>query len=224
MQRNDPQRANRGAVHISSDDVRERDITHDIGVEEARRRFGGIDVPATVAGTLCALGLTVLLAGLAGGAGSVGYRRGVDSEDLSVGGLLAGFAILLIAFFVGGWVAGRMARYDGLKNGLLTALWFVLLAAAVSALGTWADDQYDFFQDVRLPQWFSDADSSTAVITTLVGIAIMFVAAAAGGGIGARYHREPDALIAHTREGGIVRSDLGEARVERSTRHRRVER
>src|SRR5688572_10478797 len=64
-----------------------------VRVDDARRRFGGIDIPASVAGTLTALGLTVLLAGLAGAAGSVRYDQGTSHEDLSAAGLAAGMVI-----------------------------------------------------------------------------------------------------------------------------------
>ena len=198
-------------VRVEGDGIRHRDLSEDTGVDEARRRFGGIDIPATLAGLLAALGATVLFAGLLGGAGSIGYQRGADADDLSIGGLVAGMLVLLMSFLIGGWVAGRMARYDGARNGFVTALWFVLLAAAVSALGAWAGDRYDFFDDVRLPQWFSDS-SGPAIASAVAGIVLMLLAATVGGIVGARYHRKADALIAHTRDRGIVRSDTVGAR------------
>lgn len=171
-------------------------MTDESGVAAARSRFGGFDLPAGLAGMLAALGLTVLLAGVAGAAGTIGYQRGTSTEDLSSGGLITGMAVLLVAFFVGGWVAGRMSRYDGVLNGLLTALLFVALAGATSAVARWLDDNtYDFFADVRLPQWFSGADTDAALATAALGIAVMVVAAALGGAIGGRYHRRADAVI-----------------------------
>ena len=109
----------------------------DVGVQEARSRFGGVDIPATVAGALAALGTAVLLAGVLAGVGSYGYQLGRDNvaDELSLGGLIGGLLTLLVAFLVGGWVAGRVARYDGGRNGLLTAVWFVLLAGGTGALG-----------------------------------------------------------------------------------------
>lgn len=170
-------------------------MTDESGVAAARSRFGGFDLPAALAGMLAALGLTVLLAGIAGGAGTIGYQSGTSTEDLSNGGLITGMAVLLVAFFVGGWVAGRMSRYDGVLNGLLASLLFVALAGATSAVGNWLDDKYDFFSDVRLPQWFSGADTDAALVTAALGIAVMVIAAALGGAIGGRYHRRADAVI-----------------------------
>lgn len=169
---------------------------NDSGIAAARSRFGGFDVAAAFAGMLAALGLTVLLAGIAGAAGTIGYQRGTSAGDLSTGGLVTGMAVLLISFFVGGWVAGRMSRYDGVLNGLLCALLFVALAGAMSALGNYLDDKYDFFHNVQLPQWFSGADTRAALVTAALGIAVMVIAAALGGAIGSRYHRRADTVIA----------------------------
>lgn len=208
------------AVRVDTDDVA-RGVTRGhvadgVGLGEARRRFGGFDLPAALAGMLAALGLTVLLAGLAGAAGSVGYQRGADAADLSSGGLVTGLVVLLAAFFVGGWVAGRMARYDGVLNGMACALLFVLLAAGVSAAGAWLGERYDFFDDVNLPQWFTDTGEAAAMTSAIIGIVVMVVAAALGGAVGTRYHRRADAVIATTRpdalgdEGSVVDAADGE--------------
>jgi len=196
-----------GAVTVRGEGVRVRQARDDVGVAEAHRRFGGLDIPASLAGMLAALGATVLLGGLLTGAGSVGYQAGLrgDSDDLSVGGLLAGFVILLVAFLIGGWVAGRIARYDGARNGLMTAVWFLLLVAGVTALGAWLGDRYDFLADVHLPQWFSgSARTAAAIGTGLLAVAITLVAATFGGKLGASYHRRADELLVQTRDGGIA--------------------
>ncbi len=186
--------------------VRVTDVTGDVGVEEARSRFGGIDIPATLAGALAATGTAALLAGVLAGAGTVGYQMGRDNatEELTTGGLIGGLATLFVAFLVGGWVAGRLARYDGGGNGLLTAVWFVLLAAGTAALGAWAGEKYDVFRNVNLPQWFdSDALTGAAIATGALALAVMLLAAWTGGRLGERYHRRADSLLAHTRPGAM---------------------
>ena len=203
----DHTRAGARSVHKQGDGIRTRRVDGDAGVTEAHRRFGGIDVPATLAGTVAALGTAVLVAGILAGAGTVGYQKGLaGTEELSLGSLVAGLATLLVAFLVGGWVAGRIARYDGGRNGVLTAIWFLALAALTSGLGAWLGDKYDVFPSVRLPQWFSaDARTAAAVATGLLALAVMLVAGWLGGRLGERYHRQADALIATTRDGGIAR-------------------
>lgn len=168
------------------------------GVAEAHRRFGGLDLPATLAGMVAALGTLVVLSGIAAGAGTIGYQSGLDdTDDLSLGGFIAGLVVLFLAFLVGGWVAGRMARYDGGRNGLVAALWFVLLVAGLAALGAWAGDRYDEeFTDLDLPRWFEDnARTTTAVITGLVAVVVALLAGFLGGTLGGRYHRKADEVI-----------------------------
>lgn len=180
---------------------------HRAGVAEAHRRFGGLDIPATLAGMVAALGTLVVLSGLAAGVGTIGYQSGLDdTDDLSLGGFIAGMVVLFLAFLVGGWVAGRMARYDGGRNGLVAALWFVLLVAGLAALGAWAGDRYDEeFTDLDLPRWFEDnARTTTAVITGLVAVVVALLAGFLGGTRGGRYHRKADEVIVST-PGGVER-------------------
>ncbi|HEX9991979.1 MAG TPA: hypothetical protein VGB14_03540 [Acidimicrobiales bacterium] len=193
------------AADVRSGGIRVRRAGDDVGIEEARRHFGGLDPLATVAGLLAALGTMVLLGGLAGAAGTVGYQLGeADEGDLSLGGLVAGIVVLLVAFFVGGWVAGRVARYDGGRNGLVTALLFVLLAAGLAALGAWLGEKYDVLANVDLPQWFSgDRTGIAAIVSAVAGAVAALAAGWFGGKLGERYHRHADALVARTREGGV---------------------
>ena len=202
MERNDePGRASAPAG------VRVPPVTADVGVEEARARFGGVDIPATLAGALAALGTAVLLAGILAGVGTYGYQLGVENaeEKLTAGGLIGGLVTLFLAFLVGGWVAGRVARYDGGRNGLLTAVWFVLLAAGTGALGAWAGDKYDVFGNVNLPQWFdADAFTGAAIASGVLALAVMLGAGWLGGRLGERYHRRADSVVAHTRPGAVA--------------------
>jgi hypothetical protein len=201
---------------LSSNGISVREARRDAGVREARARFGGIDVPASLVGMLTALALVVILAGLVGAAiGAVGYQTDLKEsvEDISLASLIGGLVVLFLAFLVGGWAAGRMARYDGARNGLMSGVWAVLLAAILSALAAWLGDKYDVFRNVDLPQWFStDALTTGGVISAIVAIAVMLLAGFLGGMWGERYHRRADAAIVATRSGGI----LGRREVERT--------
>ena len=188
----------------------------DVGVRAARERFGGIDVPATLVGMLTALATLVLLGGLIGAAiGAVGYQTGLDdeAEELSLAGLIGGLVTIFLAYLIGGWAAGRIARYDGLRNGLMTGVWTIVLAAILSALAAWLGSEYDVLRNVELPQWFSqDALTTGGIISALVAIAAMLLGGLLGGMWGERYHRRADQAIVATRPGGIARR---ETRVER---------
>ena len=183
------------------------DKAPDVGVREARRRFRGVDLPATLVGMLAALALVVLLAGLVGAAiGAVGYQRGVEGneQELSIASLAGGVVVLFIAYFVGGWAAARIARYDGATNGLLTGVWTLLLAALLAGLGAWAGSEYDVFRNVDLPHWFSrDALTVGGIVSAALAALAMLLGGLLGGVRGERYHRAADATIAATRAGGL---------------------
>ena len=201
-------------VETNTQSIRVEDIRRpDVGVAEARARFGGIDVPASLVGMLTALALTTLLAGLVGAAiGAVGYQTGLDGDDvddISIASLAGGVAILFLSFLIGGWAAARIARYDGPRNGLMTAVWALLLAAILSGLAAWLGEEYDVFRNVDLPQWFSTEALTTAAIASgIAAIAAMLIGGLLGGMWGERYHRRADATIVGTLEGAI-RRDVG---------------
>ena len=189
-------------------EVSAREARRDPAVRAARERFGGLDIPATLVGMLTALALLVLLAGLIGAAiGTVGYQVGLEGnqQDLSLASLIGGLVVLFLAFLVGGWAAGRIARYSGARNGLLAAIWALVLAAVLSALAALFGAEYDVFRAANLPQWFSrDALTADAIISAIVAILVMLLGGLLGGMWGERYHRRADALIASTREGGMA--------------------
>ncbi|HEY8192488.1 MAG TPA: TIGR04086 family membrane protein [Gaiellaceae bacterium] len=180
------------------------------GIHAARERFGGIDIPASLVGMLTALSTVLILAGLVGAAvGVVGYQTGLEenAEDLSIGSLIGGVAILFVAYLIGGWAAGRIARYDGARNGLAAGVWTLIFGAILAALGAWAGAEYDVFQNVQLPQWFDrDAFTTAAIASGIGAIAAMFAGGIIGGLWGERYHRRADATIADARA-ETVRTD-----------------
>jgi hypothetical protein len=169
------------------------------GIAVARDRFGGIDIPASIVGMLTALSTTIILAGLVGAAfGAVDYQTGLegDAKDIATWSMVGGIAVLFVAYLIGGWAAGRMARYDGARNGFATGIWTLILGGILAGLGAWIGSEYDVFRNVDLPQWFStDAFTTKAIISGVAAIAAMFVGAILGGIWGERYHRRADRII-----------------------------
>jgi ABC-type transport system involved in cytochrome c biogenesis permease subunit len=174
-------------------------------IAAARDRFGGIDLPASLVGMLTAIAMLVLLGGVVGAAvGAIGYQtglRGDNVEDISIASLIGGLVVIAIAYLVGGWTAGRIARYDGARNGLMTGVWTIVLAGALSALATWFGSEYDVFANVDLPQWFDrDALTTAALLSGAAAVATMLVAGVLGGLWGVRYHRLADQTILEAQE------------------------
>lgn len=197
----------RGARSVQAGTTREispREARRDAGVQAARAEFGGLDVPATLVGMLTALAALVLLGGLIAAAiGAIGYQTGLkgDASELSFASLVGGLVALFIAFVIGGWAAGRIARYDGARNGLMAGVWALVLAAILSALAAIFGAEYDIFRNVDLPQWFSqDALTLGGIVSAIVAIAVMLLGGLVGGKWGERYHRRADATMLTARE------------------------
>jgi hypothetical protein len=174
-------------------------------IAAARDRFGGIDLPASLVGMLTAIAMLILLGGIVGAAiGAIGYQTGLSGdnvEDISLASLIGGLVVLAIAYLVGGWTAGRIARYDGARNGLMTAVWTIVLAGALSALAAWFGSEYDVFANVQLPQWFDrDALTTAALASGVAAVATMLVAGLLGGLWGTRYHRLADQTLLDAQE------------------------
>ena len=185
--------------------VEETTTAQQIGVDAARERFGGRDLPASLAGMLVALAALLLLAGLASAAiGTIAFQTGVEGNEneLSLGALIAAGAVIFLAFLLGGWAAGRMARYNGALNGFMVAGWFIVLGVVLAIVGAIADNTYNLFDDLRvaeatLPNWFSVEDATVgAIIGSLALVALMVVGAVLGGIWGTRMHRRADREIA----------------------------
>ena len=200
------------------------------GIDWARGRFGGLDTGATLAGAFAALGITVLLGGIFAGAGRVVYVNGLrDAPTAASGSVIAGLAVIVVAFLVGGWVAGRMARYDGGRNGMVTAVWFILFAAATSALGALLGESYNVFAGQHLPQWFtSSARTPAAVVSAAIALLLMVGAGYVGGLVGDRYHRRIDRMVAGltpvdvpTEAGAAPRTDASTPAPRQGWRHAR---
>lgn len=177
-------------------------------------RYGGGDIPATIGGLLAAIGTLLGLAGLlAAGAGSIAYQMGVLGDDgaveeVSLAGAAVAIAVVFVAFVVGGWVAARMARFDGVKNGLIVALWMLTLVVVFGALGIWAGEEYNVFAQMGLPDWVSQWDNAdvtaAAAIAGSLGALAMFAGGYVGGLVGDAYNVRVNAALANATYEPIV--------------------
>lgn len=168
-------------------------------------RFGGADVVAGILGMFAALGALVFLSSLlAAGTAGIAYQLNqidIDGnlQEVEVIGSIVAIVVVLVSFFVGGWAAGRMARYDGGINGVGAALWFIFLVAIFGALGVWFGQEYNAFAALDLPNWVGQmgADDATlkAIVGALAGIVAALLGGFIGGQLGEQYHRDVDAAL-----------------------------
>jgi len=163
-----------------------------------KEAFGGIKFGSAFFGWLTTIGATILLVAIATAvAAGINIDPGVSSQDLrgvGIGVAIALLVILFIAYFVGGYVAGRMARFDGARQGFAVWLWAVVVAIILTIAGVIARQQTDITSQVNLPSIPVSADEVTA--GGLIGLAIVLVvtlvAAILGGLAGMRFHRRVD--------------------------------
>ena len=178
-------------------------------VARQRERFGGIKVGSAFFGWLTATGMAVLLIAVLAAAGvafGVATDTSVDqalqeSQDVTgtaqtVGlvGAIALLVVLLLSYYCGGYVAGRMARFNGLRQGLAVWLWGVVLALVIAAVAAIAGNQYDIFAQLNLPRLPVNEGQVTAVGAIAIGAAILaaLIGALLGGLAGMRFHRKVD--------------------------------
>ncbi len=158
-------------------------------VDDPRRRFGGVDPVAVLAGSTASLGTLLLLSSLAGALGRIGYAQSTGDAELSSTALGAGLVVLGLSLLFGGYTAGRAARYEGKRNGLLSGVLFVLLSAVVAAIASTSER----VADLDLPR-FVDTDilSVAALASAVTALIVALGAATVGGRFGAAYHRRVD--------------------------------
>src|SRR4051794_3594653 len=172
-------------------------------VARARQReeFGGVNWGAAFFGWLVAVGLGALLVGLVAAMGAaVGLTdsSGTDAAgnvtEIGVGGTIVLLAMLAIAYYCGGYVAGRMSPFDGARQGLgawlIGLIITVLLAIAAALLGA----EYNVLERLDLPALpvgESKLASGGALALALIVLGTL-VAALVGGLAGERYHRRID--------------------------------
>jgi hypothetical protein len=187
---------------VPADDTTTLDRREVVGRE--KDAFGGMKFGSCFFGWLTASGAAVLLVALVTGVGAaLGLSRNVDvtnpttaqTESIGfVGGIIL-LAIIFVSYCAGGYVAGRMARFNGLKQGLGVWLWAVIMAILGAIAGWLADARFDVLAQLnsfpRIP--VNEGTLTTAGIIAAIGVvAASLVGALLGGVAGMRYHRRVD--------------------------------
>jgi len=168
-----------------------------------KEEFGGMKFGAGFFGWLAATGMAVLLTALAAAATAVlGISQDLTpvsatTDNIQTAGLVGGItllAIVLLAYFCGGYVAGRMARFDGVKQGLGVWLWAIIAAVILGVLGAVAGSKYNVMDQVRLPSMGVSTDRFTwaGVLAVVVLAVVALLGAILGGLAGMRFHRRVD--------------------------------
>nr|WP_254678171.1 hypothetical protein [Agrococcus sp. SGAir0287] len=176
-------------------------------VAREKQEFGGMQLGTAFFGWLTATGTAVLLTALVAGAGAaLGLGSQVDPEQVAdeaaqnagtIGlvGAIAVLVILLVAYFAGGYVAGRMARFSGAKQGIAVWLWALVVAIVLAIVSAIAGSQWNVLANLnsfpRLP--FGEGELTTAgIVTAVAALLVSLLGAVLGGLAGMRFHRKVD--------------------------------
>lgn len=166
-----------------------------------REEFGGLSWGSDLFGWLTAAGLTAILAGILGASGAalalneVGNSvGGSEAETIGVAGGIGLLVVLAIAYFCGGYVAGRMARFDGARQGVGVWLWGIVIAVLVAGLALIAGNEFNVLDSLNLPRIPVDSGTLTTggIIALVASLLVTLGAAIVGGKVGERFHRKVD--------------------------------
>ena len=174
--------------------------------ERLRDVYGGVDWLASFIGCvfalICAGVLLLLISGLV--LGPLGFTLDLQGQEINsaiiTGLVIVGF-VLFLSYFLGGYVAGRLVRFDGGRNGAASVGWGILLTLIFAIFGFLLAGLLpaSVFELLRGLQ--SGIQSTVGNLATLglVGAGIivgalllMLLGGLLGGSIGNRYHTRID--------------------------------
>ena len=173
----------------------------------ARDKFGGLNIGAAFFGWIVAIGVAILLAGIVGAVltavnSSIEVTQTEAERQAGTIGVSTAVVLLVIlalAYYAGGYVAGRMSRFDGARQGV--GVWVLGLVVSIVAvvLGAAFGDDYDVLSRVDLPRipFSTDEITTGAIVAGLAVIAVTLVSAILGGLLGHRYHNRVDRAVRH---------------------------
>ena len=190
----------RTAVRDPGTRVTSAETARDVRARQ-REEFGGINWGSAFFGWLVAVGMAAILLGLLSAAGAAfGLGEVSESEAESNAetiGIAGGILLILVlaaAYYCGGYVSGRMSRFDGGRQGL--AVWALGLAVTIvlAVAGALFGAEYNVLERLNLPRIPVEEGSLTAgaAVALALVVLITLLAAMGGGKAGERFHRKVD--------------------------------
>jgi hypothetical protein len=178
----------------------EREDVRDVRARQ-REEFGGINWGSAFFGWLVAVGMAAILLGLLSAAGAAFGLGDVsdteaesNAETIGIVGAILLILVLGAAYYCGGYVSGRMSRFDGGRQGL--AVWALGLAVTIvlAVAGALFGAEYNVLEQLNLPRIPVEEGSLTAgaAIALAVVVVVTLLAAMGGGKAGERFHRKVD--------------------------------
>ena len=166
----------------------------------------GINWGAAFFGWIAAVGLAVILTAFVAAVGAaVGVTQGAtlenaadqlsnqDPQTVGVIGVILLAVIAFVSYYGGGYVAARMSRFDGARQGFAVWLWAIVVAVVVAIVAAVAGARFDVLSTLnsfpRLPVGQGDL-TFTGILALALLLVITLMGAVLGGAAGMRYHRK----------------------------------
>jgi hypothetical protein len=176
-------------------------------VDREKEHHGGVKIGSAFFGWLTAIGTAVLLTALLAAAGAavglatntgIGEAASSATQAARTIGIAGGIAlpvILFISYYCGGYVAARMARFNGMKQGIAVWVWGLLIAIVIAVLSAVAGDQFNVLAQLnsfpRIP--INEGHLTTGgILTAVAAVVASLIGAILGGLAGMRFHRKVD--------------------------------
>jgi hypothetical protein len=174
-----------------------------VGDVRARQseEFGGVNWGSAFFGWLVAVGMAAILLGLLSAAGTASGLSNVsdseakqNAETIGIIGAILLLIVLGIAYFCGGYVSGRMSRFDGGRQGVAVWVLGLVVTIVLAVAGALFGAEYNVLERLNLPRIPIDEGSLTAgaAITLAVVVIATLLLAMMGGKAGERYHKKVD--------------------------------
>jgi hypothetical protein len=167
-----------------------------------REAYGGVDWMASFIGCVFAIvcsGIFLAFVGLV--LDPLGFTLNLEGREIDtviVTGLVVVGFVLFASYFLGGYVAGRLVRFDGGRNGAATVLWGVLLIVIITIFGSFLPGAFfellqDFVEASVTPAFTGLTEVGLAGLGIIVGaILLELLGGFLGGLLGNSYHTRID--------------------------------
>ncbi len=178
-------------------------VTRSEVVAREREEHGGVKLGSAFFGWLAATGTAVMLGALVAATGLLtSEATGTDTasevsdtldlsiEALGVLGVVVALGIWFVSYYSGGYVAGRMARFDGIKQGVAVWAWSIVVALILGVIAAVAGTEDN---DITgLPSVSMDDETTNVILAVVLVLLVSLVGAMLGGLAGMRFHRRVD--------------------------------
>jgi hypothetical protein len=173
--------------------------------DRLRDMYGGVDWLASFLGFVFTLVLAALFSAIAGLVlVPFGFRPDLSGGQIGAS-VLTGLAVvgvlIFLTYFFGGYVAGRLARFDGGRNGALVLVWMFIVVLILALIAV----VFSGFLPTGAAAVVGDAARgavSTAtnlagagpigIVTAVAALLLALLGGFFGGRLGSRYHSEID--------------------------------